>query len=113
MSEKKRILFVDDDRNLLNGLRRMLHEMRHEWKMEFVTRSQDALKVMADTSYDIIISNIRLPGKDGEDLLEKVKLSMEAGVTGLIFGRNMWQRDLDEALRLTEKIKRMMSEYPA
>ena len=46
-----------------------------------------------------------------EDLLEKVKISMEAGVTGLIFGRNMWQRKLDEALKLTEKIKRIMSEY--
>jgi class I fructose-bisphosphate aldolase len=46
-----------------------------------------------------------------EDLLEKVKISMEAGVTGLIFGRNMWQRDLDKALKLTEKIKRIMSEY--
>ena len=46
-----------------------------------------------------------------EDLLEKVKLSMEAGVTGLIFGRNMWQRNLKEALKLTEKIRRMMSEY--
>jgi class I fructose-bisphosphate aldolase len=46
-----------------------------------------------------------------EDLLEKVKVSMEAGVTGLIFGRNMWQRGLEEALKLTEKIKRIMSEY--
>jgi class I fructose-bisphosphate aldolase len=46
-----------------------------------------------------------------EDLLEKVKISMEAGVTGLVFGRNMWQRNLDEALKLTEKIKRIMSEY--
>lgn len=46
-----------------------------------------------------------------EDLLEKVKISMEAGVTGLIFGRNMWQRKMGEALKLTEKIKRIMSEY--
>ena len=46
-----------------------------------------------------------------EDLLEKVKISMEAGVTGLIFGRNMWQRKLDGALKLTEKIKRIMTEY--
>lgn len=46
-----------------------------------------------------------------EDLLEKVKLCMEAGVTGLIFGRNMWQRNLDQALKMTEKIKRIMSEY--
>jgi class I fructose-bisphosphate aldolase len=46
-----------------------------------------------------------------EDLLEKVKACMEAGVTGLIFGRNMWQRGLDEALKMTKKIKRIMSEY--
>ena len=46
-----------------------------------------------------------------EDLLDKVKVSMEAGVTGLIFGRNMWQRKLEDALKLTEKIKRIMSEY--
>lgn len=46
-----------------------------------------------------------------EDLLEKVKVSMEAGVTGLIFGRNMWQRKFNDALKLTEKIKRIMSEY--
>jgi class I fructose-bisphosphate aldolase len=46
-----------------------------------------------------------------EDLLDKVKVSMEAGVTGLIFGRNMWQRELDDALELTKKIKRIMSEY--
>ena len=46
-----------------------------------------------------------------EDLLDKVKASMEAGVTGLIFGRNMWQRKYEDALKLTEKIKRIMSEY--
>ena len=46
-----------------------------------------------------------------EDLLDKVKASMEAGVTGLIFGRNMWQREFEDALKLTEKIKRIMSEY--
>jgi class I fructose-bisphosphate aldolase len=46
-----------------------------------------------------------------EDLLDKVKICMEAGVTGLIFGRNMWQRELDDALKLTKKIKRIMSEY--
>ncbi len=42
------------------------------------------------------------------DLLEKARLVMEAGATGLIFGRNMWQRPMAEALRLTEEIKRQM-----
>ncbi len=42
------------------------------------------------------------------DLLEKARLVMEAGATGLIFGRNMWQRSMQDALRLTGEIKRVM-----
>lgn len=42
------------------------------------------------------------------DLLDKTRQVMEAGATGLIFGRNMWQRPMAEALRLTEEIKRVM-----
>lgn len=44
-----------------------------------------------------------------EDLLHKVHWCMEAGATGLIFGRNMWQRPLDEALALTEKVKAIIA----
>lgn len=45
-----------------------------------------------------------------EDLLEKARHCMEAGATGLIFGRNMWQRAMADALRLTTEIKRIMLE---
>jgi len=65
MDEKKRILFVDDDRSVLDGLRRMLHKMRDEWRMEFVTRASDAMKVMKNTHYDIVVSDLRMPAKDG------------------------------------------------
>jgi putative nucleotidyltransferase with HDIG domain len=73
MSEKKRILFVDDDRSVLDGLRRMLHKMRDKWKMEFVTRASDAMKVMKNTHYDIVVSDLRMPAKDGVEFLEKVR----------------------------------------
>ena len=43
-----------------------------------------------------------------EDLLEKARICMEQGATGLIFGRNMWQRPMEEALELTAKIKEIM-----
>ena len=73
MSEKIRILFVDDDRSVLDGRRRMLHKMRSQWKMEFVARPAQALTVMRDTQYDIIISDLRMPNTDGVELLEKVR----------------------------------------
>jgi class I fructose-bisphosphate aldolase len=46
-----------------------------------------------------------------EDLLNKVRMSFEAGATGLIFGRNMWQRKMEDALALTQQVKQIMAEY--
>ncbi|MEX2531397.1 MAG: fructose-bisphosphate aldolase [Gemmatimonadota bacterium] len=48
-----------------------------------------------------------------EDLLDKARVAMESGATGLIFGRNMWQRPFDEALAVTERVKQLLGEYPA
>jgi class I fructose-bisphosphate aldolase len=48
----------------------------------------------------------------GDDkLLEKVRISLEAGATGLVFGRNLWQRPLKNALKITEQIKLLMAEF--
>ncbi len=43
-----------------------------------------------------------------EDLVYKARTAMECGATGLIFGRNMWQRPMDKALEVTETVKTMM-----
>ena len=48
-----------------------------------------------------------------EDLLHKARIAMEAGVTGLIFGRNVWQRKLDDALAITERIHEILKSYSA
>jgi len=45
------------------------------------------------------------------DVLNKVRLSMEAGAIGLIFGRNIWQRPYEEAARLVEQIQSIMRDY--
>jgi len=47
---------------------------------------------------------------DEEDVLHKARLSIRAGATGLIFGRNVWQRDHDDARQLTQKIRQIMLE---
>jgi class I fructose-bisphosphate aldolase len=46
--------------------------------------------------------------RDEADLLQKVEVCMGAGASGLIFGRNMWQRPYEEALALTDKIRAIM-----
>jgi class I fructose-bisphosphate aldolase len=47
-----------------------------------------------------------------EAMLEKARLSMEAGATGLIFGRNVWQREYDESLRFVDQLKEILAKYP-
>lgn len=68
----KRILFVDDEPNVLQGLKRSLHDMRREWHMKFAESGEEALKILAESPYDVIVSDMRMPGMDGAQLLEKV-----------------------------------------
>jgi class I fructose-bisphosphate aldolase len=45
------------------------------------------------------------------ELLTKVRSSMHAGATGIIFGRNLWQRPFDQALSLTRELHAIFREY--
>jgi putative nucleotidyltransferase with HDIG domain len=68
----KRIIFVDDEPNVLSGLRRMLRGMRSEWEMHFAGSGGEALEMMAQQPFDVIVSDIRMPEMDGVRLLTEV-----------------------------------------
>ena len=69
----KRILFVDDEPMVLSGLQRSLHSMREEWDMAFVTSGREALQLMEQQPFDIIVTDMRMPVMTGAELLEQVK----------------------------------------
>ena len=69
----KRILFVDDEPMVLNGLQRSLRLMRSEWEMVFAPGGTEALAAMDLRTFDIIVTDMRMPGMDGAQLLEEVK----------------------------------------
>jgi YesN/AraC family two-component response regulator len=69
----KRLLFVDDDRMVLAGLRRALHEMRDVWEIDFAANGQEALEAIAASHFDAVITDMRMPGMDGAELLERIK----------------------------------------
>jgi len=48
-----------------------------------------------------------------EAMLEKAQMSLEAGGTGLIFGRNVWQREHDESLRFAARLQEILAKYPS
>jgi class I fructose-bisphosphate aldolase len=45
------------------------------------------------------------------ELLQRVRMSLEAGATGLVFGRNLWQRKFEETLEIAGKIKETMRKF--
>ncbi len=46
-----------------------------------------------------------------DELMEQVEVSMKAGATGIIFGRNMWQRPYDEALAISRRVHESFARY--
>ena len=68
-----RILFVDDEQNVLLGIRRATRSMRHEWEMSFVESGAAALEHFAANDVDVLVTDMRMPGMDGAELLQSVK----------------------------------------
>ncbi len=50
---------------------------------------------------------------DDGALLRNAETAMAQGATGLIFGRNLWQRPWDSALALAERLRDIVHHYPA
>jgi len=70
---KHRILFVDDEPNVLKELQQSLRNMRSEWDMKFVQDGPEAIEVLEAEHVDIIITDMRMPEMDGATLLRIVK----------------------------------------
>ncbi|HEX3602585.1 MAG TPA: response regulator [Steroidobacteraceae bacterium] len=69
----KDILFVDDERDLLDSVRTRLYKHRHDWNMQFVLSGDEAIAAMEQHRFDLVVSDVRMPGMDGGQLLTAVK----------------------------------------
>ncbi len=73
MSAKKRILFVDDEPAILAGLQNLLYKDRKRWDMVFAMGGQLGLDEIRKQPFDIVVSDMRMPGIDGATLLNVIK----------------------------------------
>ncbi|MBA4062984.1 MAG: two-component system response regulator [Isosphaera sp.] len=69
----RRVLFVDDEPNVRDGLRRLLRPLRAEWDMRFAGGGAEALTLMAADPADVLVTDMRMPGMDGDELLAEVR----------------------------------------
>ncbi len=92
----RRVLFVDDEPRVLDGLRRMLRPQRHEWEMAFAPGGEAALALIEAAPFDVIVSDMRMPGIDGATLLCRVREKYPQMVRIVLSGHT----ELSTALRV-------------
>jgi len=83
---RTRVLFVDDERAMLDGLKNRLFRQRHRWDMSFETDGACALDAMRVAPVDVIVSDLRMPGIDGGTLLATVRREQPATARIMLSG---------------------------
>lgn len=68
-----RVLFVDDDSHILMGIKRLLYSMRSVFYLKFAESGKQALEIMGHEDFDVVVSDMRMPGLDGSELLTRIK----------------------------------------
>lgn len=63
------ILFVDDDEFIRKALRRLLTGARDDWNVDFAESGAQAIEKLQSQEFDAIVSDMRMPGMDGAELL--------------------------------------------
>jgi HD-like signal output (HDOD) protein len=92
MSAPRRVIFVDDEPAVLQGLRRMLHDQREAWNMSFFSSGQEALNAIRQESVDAVVTDMRMPGMDGASLLKEVRQLRPETVRIVLSGQTDWDR---------------------
>ena len=70
---KRKILFVDDSDYVLQSIERMLEDMRGDWDMRFAGSAQAALALVQERFFDVVVSDLKMPGMSGVEVLKTVR----------------------------------------
>lgn len=92
----KHIVFVDDEKDLLDSMRVRLYKHRHDWNMTFHSNGEQAIAAFEAGPVDLIVSDVRMPGMDGGQLLSVLKERWPATMRIVLSGYS----DSTQALRL-------------
>lgn len=91
---KNRILFIDDDANLLEGFRRSLHGRRNEWELSFSSSPDEAIRLLEKEIFDIVILDVMMPKLTGLDLLEKWHDRIQNGEFAVVMMTGLDDKDI-------------------
>lgn len=75
MSRRKRILIVDDDPNVLLILRATMERMGDGYRIAVARDGTEAWEMFENKPFDLVVSDVRMPGIDGIELVEMIRAS--------------------------------------
>lgn len=81
-SDKANILLVDDESNVLRAISRLLRD----YNITALTNAEEALSVAEKTTFDLVISDFRMPGMDGVSFLTKFMLIQPDSIRMILTG---------------------------
>lgn len=93
---KKQILVVDDDQRVLDALRRTLRAHDADWSLTFVRHPETAWEQLLETAYDAVLTDVKMPGISGLDLLERIRQSDKTKNVPVVVFTGLNERDLKE-----------------
>ena len=72
LSSKKRILFVDDELPILDLFSMMFRKVATEWDISLSRSGAEALALMDQHPFEVVVSDMRMPGMNGAQFLSEV-----------------------------------------
>ncbi len=69
---RKRVLFVDDEQSVLSVLQAFMKRLSNEWDSVCVESGEQAMVLISQKPFDVVISDMRMPGMSGTELLNEV-----------------------------------------
>lgn len=83
---KKRLLFVDDEPMVLQGIQRLLRPLRMEWEMEFAEGGAAAQTALLASPFDVVITDMMMPEIDGAAVLDFARENSPATIRLVLSG---------------------------
>lgn len=90
----KRVMFVDDEIAVLDGLRNRLRRQRGKWEMFFILGGKEAVSQLSVLQPDAVVTDMRMPGIDGAGVLQVVRENHPQAVRVILSGHSDHERML-------------------
>ncbi len=90
-----RMLVIDDDPLILRALNRTFHTQRPEWEVVLVDSGEEAVRKMAESRFDTVLTDMQMPGMDGSQVLHHARQLQPGAVRVVLSGHAPLRRILE------------------